>query len=389
MKIGIAANYLLFEPAGIGKYTENLLKNLFKIDHKNQYFLYFSYLRHRRARLKLIQKRLGKLPKNVTMKIFPIPAAWLEYLLSTRLPLTNYLTENLDVFFSPYVSSLPKKGFTNSNTRIVSTIHDLVFMRFPSHRGRSLSNSYFRRHKIAVEVSCKIIVPSKATKEDLEKFLKVNSRKITIIPEAADSRFRVIKKNADQNEILKVIGKYFDANKKYILTVGTLEPRKNLAKLVEAFSILPYQILKEYCLVIVGGKGWNNQLLEKTINNLNIKDKVILAGFVLDEDLPYIYNGASIFVYPSLYEGFGLPPLEALACGIPIIASKVSSLPEIIGDAGLFVNPQSEVEIASAIKKLLGSPNLRKKLAKRGLLRAQKYSWAKTAQKTLDVFERV
>ena len=382
MKIGIAANYLLFEQAGIGEYTEHLLKNLFKIDHKNQYFLYFSYLRHRQERLRLIQERLGKLPKNVKIRIFSIPAAWLEYFFSTWLSASKIIQDPLDIYFSPYVAGIPKNGFP----KMIFACHDLVFWRFPEHRGEKLSHYYLKRHKIAIQNCQKIIVPSQATKKDLQKFLEVPQAKIKVIYEAADERFRPIK---DQKKIKTITSRYFKPDFKYILSVGTLEPRKNLPKLVEAYSMLPHQVLRDYRLVLVGAKGWNNSLLLRTIINLNLKDKVILPGFVKDDDLPYIYNGASVFVYPSLFEGFGLPPLEAASCGVPVIASNLSSLPEVMGKAALLVNPSSEEDIARALRQLILRPKLAQSLAKRGLLQAKKFSWIKTAQETLKLFENV
>jgi len=153
--------------------------------------------------------------------------------------------------------------------------------------------------------------------------------------------------------------------------------------------MLPHQILRKYKLVLVGAKGWNESELQKTINNLNLKDRVLLPGFVKDEDLPYIYNGASIFAYPSLYEGFGLPPLEALACGIPVVASNLSSLPEVMGRAALLVDPTKEEEIVKALKQLIFEPKLAKKLASRGPEQAKKFSWIKTAKETLKLFEEV
>ncbi len=382
MNIGIAANCIVFEKAGIGKYAQNLLKHLFEIDRKNHYFLYFTFIRHRQEREKRIRQILGD-HQNVTIKIYSLPAAWLDYLTTTLLPLNGLINDSLDLFFAPYVSGIPKV-FGKTPPKMVFTCHDLVFLRYPEHRGPKLSKYYLKRHQIAISRSQKIIVPSEATKKDLKRFLDVRSKKIVRIPEAADKRFRPIK---DKKQIKPIIGRYFDPKIKYILSVGTLEPRKNLAKLVEAYSLLPHHLLRDYHLVLVGGQGWNNNQLEKTIANLNLKNRVILPGFVKDEDLPYIYNGASIFVYPALYEGFGLPPLEAMACGLPVIVSNNSSLPEVVNNAGTLINPQNEEQIAAAIKKIILRPKLAKKLAQRGEARAKKYSWQKTAKATLKVFE--
>ncbi|MBM2820614.1 MAG: hypothetical protein HW405_374 [Candidatus Berkelbacteria bacterium] len=383
MNIGIAANTLIFEKAGIGQYGRNLLKELLKIDKKNHYFLYFSFIRHRKPREKEIDSILG-LPRasNVTVKIIPIPAAWLDFITTTPFSIQNVIKDKIDVFFAPYAAGIPKKGFS----KMVFMCHDLVFMRFPEHRGKRLSNYYLKRHEIAIQNCSKIIVPSQSTRKDLREFFNVPLKKIVYIPEAADKNFRPIK---DRKEIERITSKYIDPKYKYILSVGTLEPRKNLAKLVEAYSLLPHEILRQYRLILVGAKGWNNSVLERTINDLNLQDKVILAGFVKDEDLPYIYNGASIFVYPSLYEGFGLPPLEALACGVPTVVCDRSSLSEVVGKAGILVNPENEKEISLAIKRILSRPILQEKSRRKGLLVAKKYSWKKTAEETLKVIENL
>lgn len=382
MNIGIDANCLLFERAGVGKYSQNLIQNLLKIDQKNHYFLYFAFLRHRAEREKIIRNILPPRAKNVTFKIIPLPARWYEFLTATDFPITNFIKEKIDVFFAPYAAGIPKNGFP----RTVVTIHDLVFLRFPEHRGRKLSRYYLKRHQIASKNSKKIIVPSRATKKDLQTFLKVNSNKIQIIPEATDERFKKLK---NHYHLDRAIGRYFDPKRKYILSVGTLEPRKNLNRLVMAYSLLPYALKKEYKLVLVGAKGWHNAELYETIKNLNLLDNVILPGFVPDEDLPYIYNKASVFVYPSLYEGFGLPPLEAMACGVPVVTANNSSLPEVVERSAILVKADNEEEIAKAIKTIILKPPIAQKLSQRGIVQARKFSWKKAAQQTLKVLCKI
>ncbi|KKQ17252.1 MAG: Glycosyl transferase group 1 [Berkelbacteria bacterium GW2011_GWA1_36_9] len=382
MNIGIDANCLIFEKAGVGKYTQNIVKNLIKIDRKNHYFLYFSFLRYRKKREKIIKDFLKPKTKNVTYKILPIPTSWYEFLTTTKFPITRLINDKIDVYFAPYVSGIPKNGFPKT----VATVHDLVFLRFPEHRGKKLTNYYLKRHIIATSNAQKIIAPSVATKNDLQEFLKIESEKIQVIPEAADSRFRKIKNDAFSD---RVISRYFDPKLKYILSVGTLEPRKNLTRLVTAYSLLPHILKREYKLVLVGAKGWNNSELYRAIKNLNLEDNVIFLGFVSDEDLPYIYNRANIFVYPALYEGFGLPPLEAMASGVPVIVSANSSLPEVVGNAAILLDVKNEEEIAQAIKEVILKEKLRQKLVKRGFEQAKKFSWATAAKETLKVLEEV
>lgn len=382
MNIGIDANCLLFEKAGVGKYTQNIIKNVLEIDSKNQYFLYFAFLRHRAQREKIIQDFIGSRTKNVTYKILPMPARWYEFLTATALPITKIIHEPIDVFFSPYAAGIPKSGFP----KMVATVHDLVFLRFPEHRGKKLSRYYFKRHKIAIENCQKIITPSLATKRDLVDFLKVKTSKTQVVPEAAGRNFKQLK---DDVTAKRVVGRYFEPKTKYILSVGTLEPRKNLSRLVAAYSLLPNALQREYKLVLVGANGWNNSELYRTIKNLNLTDKVILTGFASDNDLPYIYNKASIFVYPSLYEGFGLPPLEAMACGVPVVTADNSSLPEVVDKAALFFDSQNEEEMTEVIKQVLTREGLRQKLISRGIKQAKKFSWERAAKQTLKVFEEL
>ncbi len=383
MTIGIFSNVLLFEKAGIGQYGRNLVKNLAKIDSKNNYILYFSFIRKRKKREKEIAAIFGKkIPKNFQIKIFPFPAAWIDYFFTTRISIKKLIEDDLDIYFSPYVNGIPKNGFS----KMIFMCHDLVFVRFPQHRGSKLSNYYLKRHITAAKVSKKIIVPSFSTRKDLRQFLNISHKKIRVIQEAVDRRFRKIQniKKVDQ-----VVGKYLNSKEKCILSVATLEPRKNLIKLIEAYCLLPNSLKNQYKLVLVGGKGWNNEKLIKTIYDLNLKERVIMAGFVKDEDLAYIYNKASLFVYPSLYEGFGLPPLEALSCGVPVIVSNASSLPEVIGRAGILFDPSNEKELARAIEKILTRKDLQESLSLKGLKQAKRFSWARAAEDTLKLFWEV
>ena len=179
-----------------------------------------------------------------------------------------------------------------------------------------------------------------------------------------------------------------DLPRPYVLNVGTLEPRKNLDGLLRAFA----QAKKSgvpHTLVIAGARGWGDSRLAPLLRELGIAGSVIFTGFVEDEDLPYLYAGADFFVYPSFYEGFGIPVLEAMACGTPVIASNTSSIPEVAGDAALLVDPHSDAELSASILRLAGDERLRQELRERGLSRAALFSWEKTVNETLKVYENV
>lgn len=381
MNIGIDANCLVFDRSGFGRYTYNLVKNLLMIDTQNHYFLYASFIRHRKNRLKLLEALVDETKsRNVTIRILPLPAQWKEIMIGTNYPYSDLIRDPLDLFYAPHFAGIAKRGFA----RQVVTIHDLVFMHFPEHRGVKLSRYYLNRTKVALENSNHIIAVSESTKKDLIKLLGVEEEKITVTSEGADNQFKLI---TDQKEILSHTKAYIDPKFKYILSVGTLEPRKNLSAVLKAFSQLPVKLRQEYKLVFVGAKGWNNQEFEKTVEDYNLTDHIILTGFVADEDLPYIYNRASVFVYPSLYEGFGLPVLEAMSCGVPVVTSNISSLPEVVDDAGKTVDPHDDKEIAENIKLILTNPKLAQSLREKGLKRALKFSWKKVALETLKVFD--
>lgn len=381
MNIGIDVNCLIFEKAGFGRYTYNLVKNLLKIDQKNHYFLYASFIRKKNERKKILTDLVKETKsKNVTIRIIPIPAAWKEFLGQLPFSLKVFIKDPLDIYFAPHFAGIPKKGFDN----MIVAIHDLVFIKYPEHRGRKLSNYYLKRTKQALEQTKMVIAVSSSTKKDLQKYFDLD-KKIFVIPEAATENFRVYK---NQKLIAHKTNKYLPRAIKYLLSVGTLEPRKNLSLIIKAFALLPNDLKKEYRLVFVGGPGWNNKMFKKTIKNYNLESKVIFTGFADEDVLPYIYNRAAIFIYPSIYEGFGLPPLEAMASGTPVIVSNCSSLPELVGRAGVLIDPQNEEELARAIKQILLSKKLAKKLSLRGLKQAKKFTWEKTAQETLKVFKK-
>jgi glycosyltransferase involved in cell wall biosynthesis len=175
----------------------------------------------------------------------------------------------------------------------------------------------------------------------------------------------------------------------YILAVATLEPRKNLASLIGAFAQLPQALRRQYPLVIVGMRGWGENLVSPSLRQMVADSEVRLTGFVPQKDLPYLYSGARVFVYPSLYEGFGLPPLEAMACGVPVIVSNRASLPEVVGNAGILVEPMDDVDIAEQMRAVIEDNLLHRQLSASGRQRSLLFSWRKCAIETLAVYRQV
>jgi len=204
-----------------------------------------------------------------------------------------------------------------------------------------------------------------------------------VIPEAAHTRYRPMSLESVDPALKRYV-----IERPYILYVGSLEKRKNLPRLLEAYAYLR-ETLPGWKLVIVGGRKWKSDPIYKAVQRLGLEPHVIFTGFVAEEDLPALYNGADLFVFPSLYEGFGLPVLEAMACGTPVVTSNTSSLPEVAGEAALLVAPTDVKAIAAAMQRVLSEPDLAAELRRRGLERASQFSWERTARETLAVYERV
>lgn len=384
MKIGIDVNSILFDQSGVGHYSLNIVKNLLLVDTANEYVLCAdNFLKKKSERKRILQSLVdGAKNRKVSIKILPLPPKVKDWLIGTPYFYPNLLQEKFDIYFSPHFTTTPKNGFSKT----VTTVHDVIFLENPEYWPATLSRYYAKRVKMAIKSSKEIIAVSESTKHDLINLLKVPREKIKVIHEGVASGFYQI---TDQKMLLDKTAQYLSPDQKFILSVGTLEPRKNLPVVVKAFALLPNEIRNQYKVVFVGGKGWQNEELNQTINDLNLKNKVIFTGFIPDDDLSYIYNRASIFVYPSKAEGFGLPVLEAMACGVPVITSDNSSLPEVTGNAGILIDPKNEKEIAQSIKTILLKPKLAQKMSLAGIKQAKKFSWMTAAKQTLKVFEEM
>lgn len=265
----------------------------------------------------------------------------------------------------------------------VLTVHDLIFRLFPEHHTR-LNYWYLNA---TMPLYCRrataIISVSEATKRDLVRLYRLPAAKITVVHEAAAPHFMP----AAPERVANVRTRY-GLPARYILRVGTIEPRKNLERLLEALAVLR-RLAPDARLVIVGARGWLTEGFFRRLEALGLGDAVQLAGRVPDEDLPAIYSGAELLVEPSVYEGFGLPLLEAMACGTPVVCSAVASLPEVGGDAARYFDPHDTEAMAALMAEVWRSADLRAALRQAGLARAAQFSWQRAAQETLAVYERV
>lgn len=260
----------------------------------------------------------------------------------------------------------------------VITLHDATFWKHPETRSTGGRYYYSPLFPKAIRRALKVITVSNSSKRDLVEYLDLNPEKIAVVYQGIEARFF---EPPREERLIQVRHKY-RLPSKFILSVGTIEPRKNLNNLISAFEILMSKGAIGHSLVIVGRKGWQRAL------NIpqSLKDSIVLTGFVEDGDLPLVYRLSDLFVFPSIYEGFGFPMLEAMASGVPVVASNLSSLPEVGGDSCIYADPFSPTDIADNIEKLVSDKSLRENLTTKGSLRARLFSWQRTAKETIQVY---
>jgi len=273
------------------------------------------------------------------------------------------------------------------NKNIILTIHDLAFMRFPQFNFDWFVKKYASEVRRNAERAKKIIAVSNSTKNDIVEFFKTDPSKIDVIYEAAEENF----KKLNENKIDRTILKKYRIIKKFILSVGTIEPRKNYVTLIRAFNLLKNSSSGfNYQLVIIGRTGWMSEAAYAEYENSPYKKDIIFTGRIPDDELVHIYNMAEVFIYPSIFEGFGLPVIEALQCGLPVTASRTSSIPEIIEAKEFLFNPADQEDMAKKIKQILTASEVQKKeLSQKALKNASKFNWRRTAEKTLKVYKKL
>ena len=265
----------------------------------------------------------------------------------------------------------------------VVTIYDLSFFLFPEsfESGRRMYLKWGTAY--SARQARRVVAISESTKRDIVRLLGVPDGKVDVVACGVDEDFRPV----EESRVLDELRKKRNLPPQMLLFVGTIEPRKNLVTLLEAYSVLKARV-DPPPLVIVGPKGWRNEEVLARAEKLQLVDDVLFPGYIPRDELPLWYNAAEVFVYPSLYEGFGLPPLEAMACGTPVVVSDTSALPEVVGDAGLLVEPSDAEGMALAMQRALTDRDLRRTLRKNGLERARRYTWRRAAQDTVKVYDR-
>ena len=386
MKIGIDARSILNpekgDAIGVGHYTYQLIRHLLKIDTENEYVIFFDF----RVREKDV-KKFSK--SNVKIKFYPfsdykkyLPGAYSEILGSATLQ-----KEKLDILHSTSAFNRIPMSYGG---KVAVTFHDMSMFNIPDY----LSALKRTRNKAVANLMAKkadkIIAVSGSIKDDVKKFLKVDDEKISVVYSGLDRRF------FEEPEIdgKKVLGKY-DITKKYILFLGTLEPSKNIARLLEAFARFKAGHKQvnagkfEFQLVLAGKRGWLAQEYHQIIKDLGLSKDVVFTGYIIGDELVPLFRGAEFFVMPSLYEGFGMTVLESFATKTPAIVSKVASLPELAGEAAYFINPFDTQKLAEAIAEFATNKLLRDGYVEKGIEQAKKFNWDKTAREMLEIYQEV
>lgn len=367
MKIGVMLRHIN-ERGGIVVYTKNLIENLLAIDGSNQYvFIYGN------------DTSLGSYPGHPNVKEIIVRAPnkliWDQYCVPKIIR-----QEGIDLIFNPKLS-VPLFSPVNS----ILTMHGLEQFAVP-HIFKKMDRIYFT---MMMPFYCRraraIISMTDTGKRDLVRYLNVRPGKIFVINESHNKRFRIINDSA----FLLDIRKKYNLPEKYALFVGGLTPLKNFSNILRAIKYLKEMSGVRIKLVSIGFKRWKYEKDLELISSLGLNDDVLLLGFIPDEEMPALYNSATCFVFPSLYEGFGIPVPESQACGCPVIVSNTGALPEVSGGAGLLINPNDYKDIANAIHRIFTDKGLRKELINKGLENAGRFSWERCARETLALFNKV
>jgi glycosyltransferase involved in cell wall biosynthesis len=358
------------EDFGIGTYIENLVKNLSLLDGENEYKLFCR---------RIPPPSLSGIGPNFHF----VEDASSGYSLREHVSIPiKARREKLDLFHSPHYV-LP--FFLPCPT--VATVHDIIHLRFPEYL-KSPFAKHYAKYFIgrAVSKAARVITSSQSTKNDLIEIFKTPGEKIAVIPCAVDESFLRERTTEEKNAVRLRHGLDFP----FILYAGNFKRHKNLERLLQAFYMLRrYESFRTLRLVLIGGTLEATPFLAAEWDRLRLGDAVRCLGKVPSEEVPTIFQMASVFAFPSLYEGFGLPPLEALASGVPVLTSRISSLPEVVGDAALLVEPTNEYEISEGLRTLLENETLRTALIAKGRERVRLFSWRETARRVLDIYTEV
>jgi len=370
-RIGIDTRLLgTAQAAGIGRYTEELVRNLIKYDSTNQYCIFTT---NATSDLLVYAPNLNQIKVNFPHYSLREQLFYPYILQRAKLDLIHYTNFNSPVLFTGAPS--------------VVTIHDLTLWFFAGRRHRG----WLKRmaYKFIIQRTCQqakhIIAVSATTKSDIIKYLGIDEQKISVVHLAPANEYKPVTNSAKIDSLKRK----FNITKPYLIYVGQWREHKNIIRLMRAFSLFRRRYGLDYQLVLVGKMDRRYAALPAIIKELNLANDVVTTGYVSDADLPYLYSNAELFVFPSLYEGFGLPPLEAMACGTPVVASNFSSLPEVLGDAARYFDPLDIETMAKTMAEVARNFSLRHEMKLKGIAWVKRYSFETMAKTTLKIYQQV
>ncbi len=378
MRIGIDYTAAVQQGAGIGRYTRNLVRALAALDSRNRYTLFLAGGWGE-------GDGLGGWPANFRRRSVPLSDRWMHILwqrLHVPVPIQLF-TGPLDLYHSPDFVLPP-----TARTPAILTVHDLSFLRFPQFFVAGFRKYLEAAVSRAVKNAQHILADSESTRKDLVELMDVASTRVSVLYPGVEPRFRPVK----DTELLHAVRRRYALPERFILGLSTLQPRKNFDGLIKSFHKLSQQRrahpeTENLHLVIGGGKGWMYEDILALVKRLRLEGRVHFPGFVADQDLPILYSLASVFAFPSWYEGFGLPVLEAMACGTPVVAANNSSLPEVVGQAGIMVDAGDTDALCETLGELVCNDLLRLRLVAAGHEQASLFTWKEAAERLLSVYE--
>lgn len=381
LKIAIDATPIRQKPSGIGMYVFNLISAFYDLREEEEFHLSIAYQPSLKKWLRGDFSIPPLLKQNLEINTLPLPVTISSLLAKFPNLILPYFERSLgypdvlhgtDHFVYPCTKSVK-----------VMTIHDLTFIKYPNYVN-SIVKTYTNRVKQCLKWSDLIITFSENSKADINYLLGVDQSRIFVTQQA--SRYPGQYLSLELAEQLQTSIAY-DFSNPYLLFVSTIEPRKNINSLISAFNYLKSKHKIDHHLIMIGQKGWNYESIFKNIENSPWQEQIHHLGYLSDQQVALFYSQADVFVYPSYYEGFGLPILEAMTLGSPVVTSNSSSLPEVAGDAALLINPDDFMELAEAILRVISDTKLRQKLIQKGKERAKLFSWKKTARQTLKAYQ--
>jgi len=369
LKVGIDSRAAIwYRGTGMGTYTYQLIRNICLIDKKADYHFFLPNERF---------QGVNPLNSGVFHSIGQTKDKFWEEIAAFSID-----PQGMDVYHVPQNGiGLPKE----KRCKTVVTIHDLIPYILPETVGPGYLKIFRETMPSIVEKADHIVTVSRHSKDDLVRLMQVPEEKISVIYEAAEAIYKPVNKDLAKARLANKYG----ILEPYILYLGGFSPRKNLVGLINAFAVLKKELKSPCKLLVVGRQNPLVVKAKKAAAKTPFSDDIVFAGFAPVQDLPFLYNGAELFAYPSFYEGFGLPPIEAMACGTPTIVSNVSSLPEVVGDAALSVNPEDCFALADSMYRILNDQALQQTLSKAGIMRAAGFSWTKTAAQTIKVYKNL